>query len=97
MKTKWTLQDTIECYKQGWAPFNTDDGTQILALDDPYGVAQDFGFKFTGHYFKGQNRDINAIRMVKRKAANGNDLCKRALQLCKKNQFVGGRGQPKLY
>lgn len=87
---KWTLQDQIECYKQGWAPFNMDDGsTQILALDDPYGVAQDFKFKFQGTYFKGQYRDRNAIRSVQRKAANGNDLCKRALKLCKKNQFVG--------
>ena len=97
MKTKWTFKDTVACYKQGWAPFNTDYGTEILALDDPYGVAQDFGYTFTGHYFKGQNRDTNAIRMVKRKAAAGNDLCKRALALCKKNQFVGGPDAPKLF
>lgn len=89
---KWTFEDTLECYKQGWAPFNTDNGTtEIFALDDPHGVASDYGFKFKGTYFKGQNRDSNARRLVERKAAKGDDLCKRALQLCKKNQFVGDK------
>jgi hypothetical protein len=89
---KWTYKDTVECYKQGWAPFNTDDGTtEIFALDDPFGVAQDHNFEFKGTYFKGRNRDRNAVRSVQRKAARGNDLCKRALQLCKKNQFVGDK------
>lgn len=77
----WRMEDTIECYKLGFAPFCMDDGTyKILKLDEPDGVAEEHNFApFSGTRFK---TDVAALKYVKKKAAEGSDLCKRALELC---------------
>lgn len=86
-KVRWTPEDTVECYKRGWAPFTLDDGgVRILAVDEPDNVAEEHGFApYTGHRFEGPNRDVNARRHVRRMAARGDRLCERALALAAAN------------
>jgi hypothetical protein len=76
----WTIEDAVACYKEGWAPFTCDDGAvEIMALDDPDGVAEDFGFApFTGQRFA---TDDDAVEFVEKLAAQGNDCAQRALAL----------------
>ena len=82
---KWTRADDIASFKQGWGIFQTDDKLEILALDDPYGIAADYGYEFTGHVFKGPNRDLRARAYVRRYAKKGFKTCQKALEFVRRN------------
>jgi hypothetical protein len=81
----WTHEDTVECYKQGFAPFTMDDGGyMLLAVDDPEEVAYAHNITITQR-FEGIDRDMLAQQYCQQKADAGDDLCKRALAFCASN------------
>jgi hypothetical protein len=85
MASTWSVKDLEEAYKQGWGPFHHDDGGYlILKLDDPENACweRDLG-EFKGTVFPS---DEAAEAFVRQRAAEGDDLCKRALQFVADNR-----------
>ena len=85
MASTWSLKDLEEAYKQGWGPFHHDDGGYLICkLDDPDNACWERNLgEFKGTVF---DSDDAAEEYVKRKAAEGDDLCKRALQFVADNR-----------
>lgn len=85
MASVWSWEDMKAAYKQGWGPFYHDDGGYLICkLDDPKMVAWEHGLgAFNGTVF---DSDDAAEEFVKKKAAEGDDLCKRALQFVADNR-----------
>ena len=69
----------LEAYKRGWGLFTRDDGSlSIQKLDDPDGVAEDYGYKFCGRRFIS---DDHARQHVEGMAKSGDKLSQKACKL----------------
>lgn len=84
---KWNYLDTAASYREGWSIFYLDDKTYNLQkLDDPDGVADEFGYKYQGPRFP---HDEAAMGYVKERAGRGNKLAKKALDFLRENTPSG--------
>jgi hypothetical protein len=82
---KWTYDDTVQCYKEGWSLFHNDDDTYgIQKLHDLEYYADAFNFVFTGANFASEDE---ALAFVKEQANKGSDRHIRALQLCRHMKY----------
>jgi len=80
-KCKWSCQDDVETFKQGYGIFRRSDtgDLELCALDDPRGVAQDFNITIE-HEFQGRDRDRLAAEHVKKLAANGDPTARKVIE-----------------
>lgn len=80
-KPNWTEKNRLESFQYGWSLFDCDNGMiEIQGLDDPRQVCWEHDISSL-KVFAGKNRDRQAARFVQKRADEGDETCRLAIEM----------------